>query len=47
MWVDTMKELQMKFEYTEYPGVTHGPIMAASMEAIYAFFARHSKTAAH
>jgi predicted peptidase len=46
MWVDTMKELQMKYEYKEYPNVTHGPIMAASMESIYAFFARHSKPAA-
>ena len=45
-WVDTMKELRMDVEYTEYPGVTHGPIMAASMESIYAFFARHSKPAA-
>jgi predicted esterase len=45
MWVDTMKELQMNYEYTEYPGVTHGPIMGASMEAIYTFFARHSKPA--
>jgi predicted peptidase len=43
MWVDTMKELQMKYEYKEYPGVTHGPIMAASMADIYAFFAKHSK----
>jgi dipeptidyl aminopeptidase/acylaminoacyl peptidase len=45
-WVDTMKELQLKYEYKEYPGVTHGPIMAASMADIYAFFARHSKSTA-
>ncbi|HET9358552.1 MAG TPA: prolyl oligopeptidase family serine peptidase [Vicinamibacterales bacterium] len=45
MWVDTMKELQMNYEYKEYPGVTHGPIMAASMADIYAFFARHSRPA--
>jgi predicted peptidase len=43
MWVDTMKELQMNVEYKEYPGVTHGPIMGASMESIYAFFAKYSK----
>ena len=42
-WVETMKELQMNFEYKEYPGVTHGPIMGASMDSIYAFFAQHSK----
>ena len=41
MWVDTMKELQMNFEYKEHPGVTHGPIMGASMADIYAYFARH------
>lgn len=45
MWVDTMKELQMNYEYKEYPGVTHGPIMAASMADVYAFFARHSRPA--
>jgi predicted peptidase len=44
-WVETMKEFQMNYEYKEYPGVTHGPIMAASMPDIYAFFARHSKPA--
>ena len=46
MWVDTMKELQMNFEYKEHPGVTHGPIMGASMADIYAYFATHSKPAA-
>jgi predicted peptidase len=46
MWVETMKELKMNFEYKEHPGVTHGPIMGASMSDIYAFFARHSKPAA-
>jgi predicted peptidase len=45
-WVDTMKELQMDVD-KEYPGVTHGPIMAASMDSIYAFFAKHSKPASH
>jgi predicted peptidase len=45
-WVDTMKELQMNYEYKEHPGVTHGPIMAASMDDIYKFFEKHSKPAA-
>jgi hypothetical protein len=35
----------MNYEYKEYPGVTQGPIMAASMPDIYAFFAKHSKAA--
>jgi predicted peptidase len=46
LWVDTMKELKMNVDYKEYPGVTHGPIMGASMESIYAFFAKHTKAAA-
>ena len=37
------KELQLNYEYKEHPGVTHGPIIAASMPDIYAFFAKHSK----
>jgi predicted peptidase len=45
-WVETMKELRMNYEYKEHPGVTHGPIMAASMDDIYAFFAKHSRPAA-
>jgi len=44
-WVDTMKELRMNYEYKEYPGVTHGPIMSASMPDIYKFFEKHSKPA--
>jgi predicted peptidase len=47
IWVDTMKELHLNYEYKEYPGVTHGPIIAASMPDIYAFFAKHSKPASH
>ena len=27
MWVDTMKEFQMNYEYKEYPGLSHGPII--------------------
>jgi predicted peptidase len=44
-WVETMEELQMNYEYKEYPGVTHGPIMSESMADIYAFFAKHAKPA--
>jgi hypothetical protein len=42
-----MGHSMMDVEYKEYPGVTHGPIMAASMDSIYAFFAKHSKPASH
>src|SRR5262249_3124297 len=42
-WVETMGELHLNYEFREYPGLSHGPIMAGSMEDIYAFFAKHSK----
>ena len=43
LWVDSMKALQLDFEYKEYPGLSHGPIIAGSMADIYAFFATHSR----
>jgi predicted peptidase len=42
-WVETMKELKMDYEYKEYPGLSHGPIMAGSMADVYAFFAKHKR----
>jgi len=42
-WVDTMKELQMNYEYKEYPGISHGPIIGASMADVFKFFDKHSK----
>ena len=44
-WVETMKELQMNYEYKEYPGVSHGPIIGASMADVFKFFEKHSKPA--
>ena len=44
-WVETMKELQMNYEYKEYPCLSHGPIMAGSMADIYKFLAKHTKSA--
>jgi poly(3-hydroxybutyrate) depolymerase len=44
MWVDTMKELKLDYEYKEYPGLTHGPIIDGSMPDIFAYFAKHTKT---
>lgn len=43
MWVDTMKELGMNYEYVEMPGITHGPVITASQKDVYAFFAKHTK----
>jgi poly(3-hydroxybutyrate) depolymerase len=45
MWVDTMKQLQMSHEYKEYPGISHGPIIGASMADVFKFFDKHSKPA--
>jgi dipeptidyl aminopeptidase/acylaminoacyl peptidase len=45
MWVDTMKELKMDFEYKEVPGVTHGPIIGVSQPDVFAFFNTHTKPA--
>jgi predicted peptidase len=43
MWVATMKDMRMKYEYKEYPGLTHGPIIEAAMPDIFAFFKAHKK----
>ena len=43
MWADTMKELKLDYEYKEYPGLTHGPIIDGSMPDIFAYFAKHTK----
>ena len=45
MWVDTMKELKMDYEYKEVPGVTHGTIIGVGMPDVFAFFNRHTKPA--
>jgi predicted peptidase len=42
-WVAAMEELDMEHEYVELPGVTHGPVITASQEHIYAFIGKHSK----
>jgi hypothetical protein len=34
----------MNYEYKEYPGVTHGPIIEAAMPDIFAFLAKHSQS---
>jgi poly(3-hydroxybutyrate) depolymerase len=44
MWAETMKGLGMSYEYKEYPGVTHGPIIEAAMPDIFAFFGKHTRS---
>jgi poly(3-hydroxybutyrate) depolymerase len=42
-WVEDMKELQMKYEFIEQPGITHGPVIESGLKPIYEFFAKHKK----
>lgn len=45
LWVDKLKELNMTYQYNEMPGVSHGPVITASLPSIYEFFSKHSKSA--
>jgi hypothetical protein len=38
-WVDRPKELNTTCEYNEMPGMTHDPVMTASLPSIYKFSA--------
>jgi poly(3-hydroxybutyrate) depolymerase len=46
-WVDKLKELNMTYEYSEMPGVSHGPVIEQALPSVYAFFAKHSKPISH
>jgi dipeptidyl aminopeptidase/acylaminoacyl peptidase len=43
MWVATMKDLDMNYQYVELPGINHGPVITASQKYVYEFFGKHSK----
>ena len=43
MWVDTAKQLGLDYQYSELPGINHGPVITASQKDVYAFFDRHSR----
>lgn len=43
MWVDTMKEMKLNYEYVEQPGISHGPVIQTGLKPIYEFFAKHTK----
>lgn len=42
-WVETMKGLQMDYQYDEIPGATHGSVIEKSIPDIFAFFQAHVK----
>ena len=37
------KELKMKHEYVEMPGVDHGSVIYSSLPSVYKFFDKHKK----
>jgi predicted peptidase len=45
MWVDTMKEMNMNYQYKEVPGAMHGPIIGIGMPDVFAFFNKQVKPA--
>jgi pimeloyl-ACP methyl ester carboxylesterase len=45
MWVDTMKDLKLNYEYKELPGATHASVIEQGMPDIFAFFNAHTKAA--
>jgi predicted esterase len=45
-WADKLKELDGPHEYHEIAGGDHGSVIADGMPEIFAFFERHSRTAA-
>ena len=45
LWIDQAKELGMTYQYVEVPCGTHGSVLTTGAPDIFAFFAKHSKTA--
>jgi predicted esterase len=44
-WVEVMKTLNMPHQYIEVAGGDHGSVISGSMPDVFAFFAKHSKSA--
>lgn len=45
LWIDQAKELKMDYQYVEVACGTHGSVLTTGAPDIFAFFAKHSKTA--
>jgi poly(3-hydroxybutyrate) depolymerase len=43
-WVEKAKELNMKYEFNEMEGISHGPVITAALPSVYEFFSKHSKS---
>ena len=46
-WIDTMKELGMKYEFLEISDGDHGTVISDGMPEIFRFFAQHPKKSAN
>jgi hypothetical protein len=42
-WVETMKEMNMVYNYKEVPGATPGSVIEASVPDIFRFFEAHNR----
>jgi poly(3-hydroxybutyrate) depolymerase len=45
LWIYKMKELNMAYQYVEVPGGDHGSVLTSGAPDIFAFFAKHTKSA--
>ena len=43
LWIETMKELKLDYEYKEIPGADHGSVIEQGMPDIFAFFKAHAR----
>jgi len=43
LWIDTMRELKLDFEYKEIQGADHGTVIERGMPDIFAFFKAHPR----
>ena len=44
MWIDTMRELKLDYQYKEMPGADHGTVIEQGMPDIFTFFNEHAKS---
>jgi predicted peptidase len=45
MWIDTMKDLKLNYQYKKIPGADHGTVIDQGLPDIFAFFKEHPKSA--
>ena len=42
-WAETMKSLNLDYQYIEAPGGDHGTVISSRQAQVFAFFAKHRK----